>query len=433
MTQHKRFHISLLLGLILLGFVPIFSVGILSAAASPRGTSTDAFALSGDVSLNYQIPFEGMRLDYFSETTSILQQEMGLTGSGLITLTFHDLTPTSSTMDIRVNGTATQSGRQLPVKVNTSVEFPTNQDTILFLRNGGQQNLQIFAGAAGQAIQIVPGYSFQLTRPWDLHDQTFVKTSLGSFSVYRYHTSISIGNTVLDFYASYEKSTQVLVYGEVYATQGAGTAVIEKIELQQTNAQLTNSTGQSPQCIIATAAYGSEVAAPVQFLRNFRDNDVDQTNLGHHFLSAFNAWYYSWAPSIARVEAGNSELRAGVRAAIIPLLGALFVSSTIFNLGRSLNPEVAILMTGLAASTILGLVYLTPIAFITQRVLKRRITARTILYVSILGIALALMGTLTHGSIDIVENLTAIIVLETILLAPTLLVRSITHELKDAR
>ena len=159
-----------------------------------------------------------MSLVYFSETEPILQQEMGLAGSGLINLTFHDLTPTSSTMDILVNGTATETGRQIPVNVNTAVEFPTNQDTLLFLRNGGK-NLQIFAGAAGQAIQIIPGYSFQLTRSWDLHDQTLVKTSLGSFSVYRYHTSISVGGTALDFYASYEKSTQVLVYGEVYATQ----------------------------------------------------------------------------------------------------------------------------------------------------------------------------------------------------------------------
>ena len=376
-----------------------------------------------------------MRLVYFSETEPILQQEMGLTGSGLITLTFHDLTPTSSTMDILVNGTATESGRQLPVNVNTSVEFPTNQDTLLFLRNGGQQNLQIFAGPAGQAIQIIPGYSFQLTRSWDLHDQAIVKTSLGSFSVYRYHTSISVGSTSLDFYASYEKSTQVLVYGEVYATQSAGSALIEKIELQQTNVQFTNTTGQSqsPQCVIATAAYGSELAAPVQFLRNFRDNDVNQTNLGHNFLSAFNAWYYSWAPSIARVEAGNSELRAGVRVAIIPLLGALFISSTIFNLGRSLNPEAAILIAGLVASTILGLVYLTPIALITQRALKRRITARTILYVSILGLLLAMIGTLSHGSISIVGNLTAIMVVETILLAPTLLVRGIAQALEDVR
>ena len=432
MTQHERFHICLLLGLVLLGFVPIFSFSILSAAASPRVTSTNALALSS-TALNYQIPFDGMSLVYFSETEPILQQEMGLAGSGLINLTFHDLTPTSSTMDILVNGTATESGRQIPVNVNTAVEFPTNQDTLLFLRNGGQQNLQIFAGAAGQAIQIIPGYSFQLTRSWDLHDQTLVKTSLGSFSVYRYHTSISVGGTALDFYASYEKSTQVLVYGEVYATQGAGSALIEKIELQQTNVQFTNTTGQSPQCVIATAAYGSELAAPVQFLRNFRDNDVNQTNLGHNFLSAFNAWYYSWAPSIARIEAGNSELRAGVRAAIIPLLGTLFLSSTIFNLGRSLNPEAAILIAGLAASTILGLVYLTPIAFITQRALKRRITARTILSVSILGLVLAMIATLTHGSVSIVENLTAIIVVETILLAPTLLVRSVTHELKNAR
>ena len=411
----------------------ISSFGIGFSGASSTGNLNNGLPLSSSVSLNYQVPFEGMKLVYSSQTTSILQQEMGLAGSGLITLTFHDLTPTSSTMDIQVNGTATESGQQTPVNVNTSVGFPTNQDTLLFLRNGGQQNLQIFAGAAGQAVQIIPGYSFQLTRSWDLHDQTTTKTSLGSFSVYRYHTSISVANTVLDFYAYYEKSTQVLVYGEVYATQSAGTALIEKVELQQNNLQFTSSTGQSPQCIIATAAYGSELATPVQFLRNFRDQEVNQTSLGHNFLTAFNAWYYSWAPSIARTESENPELRAGVRVAIIPLLGTLFLGSTVFNLGRPLNPEAAILTTGLLASTILGLVYLTPLALIIQFAAKRKITSRTVIGIAILGVGLALTGTLSHGSVGIVENLTAIIVLEAILLAPTLLVRSIAQVLDNIR
>ena len=42
-----------------------------------------------------------------------------------------------------------------------------------------------------------------------------------------------------------------------------------------------------------------------------------------------------------------------------------------------------------------------------------------------------MIATLTHGSVSLVENLTAIIVVETILLAPTILVRSIAQVLEN--
>ena len=184
------------------------------------------------VSGSFQIPFQGMKLVYYSETTQTLLQQTGLAATSWITLTFHDLTSNSTKMDIDVNGTATESGKQLPVTANTTSDFPTNVDTLLFLRNGGQQNLEIYAGAAGQAIQIIPGFNFQLSRTWELHDQAITKTALGSFSVYRYHTLVDFGSVTLDLYASYEKSTQLLVYGEVYSNQGGAAALLERLELR---------------------------------------------------------------------------------------------------------------------------------------------------------------------------------------------------------
>ena len=79
-------------------------------------------------------------------------------------------------------------------------------------------------------------------------------------------------------------------------------------------------------CVIATAAYGSNLAGPVQFLREFRNEIVNRTVLGSAFLSAFNGWYYSWAPGVARVESTSNMLRAAVRVFIIPLIGSLFVA-----------------------------------------------------------------------------------------------------------
>jgi hypothetical protein len=46
-------------------------------------------------------------------------------------------------------------------------------------------------------------------------------------------------------------------------------ALIEKITLRQQNFQTPTAASQSPQCIIATAAYGSEVAPPSGCCRQF--------------------------------------------------------------------------------------------------------------------------------------------------------------------
>lgn len=372
---------------------------------------------------SYQIPFEGMRLVYYFETTQTLLQQTGLGGVGWITLKFHDIQSNSTRIDVAVNGTVTEKNQQFPLNVNSTVNYPTNEDTLLYLRNMGQQSLEIYAGPVGEAIQIIPGFSFQIPRSWSLNDQSITKIVLGSFSTYRYHTSLKYGNVGLDFYASYEKLTQVLVYGEVYASLNGITALIEKLDLRQTNIQFQSPTQtQSSNCIIATAAYGSEIAAPVQFLREFRDGDVNRTFLGHHFLSAFNAWYYSWAPLVVRVESDSSELRAGVRAVIIPLLGTLYVGSVIFHQLYGINPEAAVLSAGIVSSLILGIVYLTPIIVTVAYLKKLRITLRTITYVCSVALLLTLTGTLSHGRADLFDNLTALIVIETVLLAPTLFV-----------
>ena len=49
-------------------------------------------------------------------------------------------------------------------------------------------------------------------------------------------------------------------------------------------------------CLIATAAFGSEMAPQIQFLREIRDNTVLQTESGTSFMTGFNQFYYSFSP-----------------------------------------------------------------------------------------------------------------------------------------
>jgi len=76
-------------------------------------------------------------------------------------------------------------------------------------------------------------------------------------------------------------------------------------------------------CLIATAAFGSEMAPQVQFLREIRDNTVLQTESGASFMTGFNQFYYSFSPYIADYERENPAFKETVKLALTPLLTSL--------------------------------------------------------------------------------------------------------------
>ena len=76
-------------------------------------------------------------------------------------------------------------------------------------------------------------------------------------------------------------------------------------------------------CLIATAAFGSEMAPQVQFLRELRDNTVLQTESGTRFMANFNQFYYSFSPVIADYERENSTFKEAVKITLTPLLSSL--------------------------------------------------------------------------------------------------------------
>jgi len=176
----------------------------------------------------------------------------------------------------------------------------------------------------------------------------------------------------------------------------------------------------APRCLIATATYGSELAPEVQFLRQFRDNKVMRTYSGSQFMLAFNSWYYSFSPKIATWIADSETARSLMRAALYPLIGTLTISSSLFDL-FSFNTEFAALVAGIAASSLLGAIYLTLPIIIVLRAAKRRMNRKALLSILGIGLALALLGTLSNGTSGLMQILTSVVVLESTLLAPSIL------------
>ena len=78
-------------------------------------------------------------------------------------------------------------------------------------------------------------------------------------------------------------------------------------------------------CLIATAAFGSEMAPQVQFLREIRDSTVLQTQSGSVFMTGFNQFYYSFSPAIADYERENIVFKEAVKITITPMLTSLAI------------------------------------------------------------------------------------------------------------
>ena len=105
-------------------------------------------------------------------------------------------------------------------------------------------------------------------------------------------------------------------------------------------------------CLIATAAYGTEMAAQVQMLREVRDGALMGTHAGAAFMGAFNHAYYAFSPAVADLERQSPALKGAVRAGIAPMLAALSILD-----GAGIDSDGEAVAYGLAAIMINAGIY----------------------------------------------------------------------------
>ena len=94
-------------------------------------------------------------------------------------------------------------------------------------------------------------------------------------------------------------------------------------------------------CLIATAAYGSEMAPQVQLLREIRDNQLMNTESGSAFMNTFNDVYYSFSPYIADMQRESPMLKEAVKLGLTPMLSSLAIM-------ENANSESEVLGLGLS-------------------------------------------------------------------------------------
>ena len=125
--------------------------------------------------------------------------------------------------------------------------------------------------------------------------------------------NIQYTNTLQSFEPEKRNFVNVLESLEFFIPQPMSTELSSDTELQS----------EGGGCLIATAAFGSEMAPQVQFLREIRDNTVMNTQSGATFMTGFNQFYYSFSPYVADYQRENSVFKDAVKVTLTPMLTSL--------------------------------------------------------------------------------------------------------------
>jgi hypothetical protein len=189
----------------------------------------------------------------------------------------------------------------------------------------------------------------------------FVLTQDGS-EIHQKHIVMDFGTYSYEY--TFSKAGTVTLAANNINSQGES-AKIDLAVLQGSG----NTTNQQPQptqsqCLIATAAFGSELTPQVKYLRNFRDHYILSAASGSAFMNTFNSIYYSFSPQVADYEREQPWLQDIVKTTLYPLFGILMIAERGY---AALGGEAGSILAGAIASSLIGAIYLWPLGFAASR------------------------------------------------------------------
>lgn len=152
-------------------------------------------------------------------------------------------------------------------------------------------------------------------------NEAFVTEAVGKFNLSDGEINVKFKEVIMK---SYDKF-YIITYTN---SENNFDAVLPKFEEALDSFKATpteNSEKNNGGCLITTAAYGTELASQVQFLREIRNNVVFETNTGATFMTGFNQFYYSFSPTISDWERQSPAFKEAIKVAITPLLTTLSI------------------------------------------------------------------------------------------------------------
>jgi hypothetical protein len=124
------------------------------------------------------------------------------------------------------------------------------------------------------------------------------------------------------------------------------------------------------------------MAPEVVYMRHVRDELIGSAPTGRILVDAFNTFYYSWSPSLARIIAANEALRAAFRVLLLPLVATVHVAALVFTTAAIITgrPDFASTVAFLFAACITLTTYVAfpvlSVAELIKAIRRKRLTKR---------------------------------------------------------
>ena len=180
------------------------------------------------------------------------------------------------------------------------------------------------------------------------------------------HTSPGKVKIPVEFTSSGEHQVIIDMEGILFQPIPLETTVFT-INVGEGGSSYYENTNEGGGCLIATAAFGSEMSPQVQQLREIRDNVVMQTESGHAFMTGFNQIYYSFSPYVADFERENVVFKETVKVVLAPMLTSFSILSHV-----PVDTEQEMLGYGIGVILLnIGMYFVAPAVLIT--VLRKKL------------------------------------------------------------
>ena len=207
---------------------------------------------------------------------------------------------------------------------------------------------------------------------------TTTSTSFSTSSTTTTTTSTSTSWSYTTTVSTTSTSTSIsTTYSSTFTYPSTSTFALPTTTTSTTSTTSVQTIHEVGGCPVAMATDGTSLQPYADVLRNFRNTDIQNTTAGRAFMLTFNSWYYSWAPSLTYEAASNPLVFDAVRFGVYPLIGVLYASYGAYLATAPLSPEIGAISAGIVAASLIGLVYLGPVLYISSRIIRRRIHAVT--------------------------------------------------------
>ena len=207
------------------------------------------------------------------------------------------------------------SPNTVTVYVGSVIIFSNTDTTIHNFASGGPND-----DVVGTVADPVNGFNTAIMNPGE--SATWTPTEAGEFPYFDMIHPWMQG-TIIVQEAGEKTHTEAVVEETVVEETVVEETMVEETVVEEDVEVINAYEEESGGCLIATAAYGSEMAPQVQLLREIRDNQLMNTESGSAFMSGFNELYYSFSPIIADYERESPLFKEAVKLAITPMISTL--------------------------------------------------------------------------------------------------------------